>query len=76
MLHPQADDRLVFTSPEGGEIDYSNWRLRRWAVLLEATAPDAEHPGRKLVAGNPHMPGTAMRPRSFRLSRTRRRCRP
>jgi len=36
---PRDDDRLVFTSPEGGEIDYSNWHLRRWNALLKATRP-------------------------------------
>ena len=55
VLRPRADDRLVFTSPEGGEIEYNNWRLRRWLPLLEATAPDAEHPTRVPVTGTPHM---------------------
>jgi len=55
VLRPREDDRLVFTSPEGGEIDYNNWRLRRWLPLLKATAPDAEHPKREPVTGTPHM---------------------
>jgi len=55
VLHPQADDRLVFNSPEGGELDYNNWRERRWLPLLKATAPDAKHPKRIAVTGTPHM---------------------
>jgi len=55
VLRPRADDRLVFTSPEGGEIEYNNWRLRRWLPLLEATGPDAKHPRRVAVTGTPHM---------------------
>ena len=55
MLRPREDDRLVFTSPEGGEIEYSNWRLRRWNKLLKATAPDAKHPKRETVTGTTHM---------------------
>ena len=44
-----------FPRPEGGELDYSNWRIRRWKRLLEATAPDAKHPKRVRVTGTPHM---------------------
>jgi integrase len=55
VLRPREDDRLVFTSPEGGELDANNWRDRRWLPLLKATAPDAEHPRRVAVAGTPHM---------------------
>ncbi len=55
VLRPREDDRLVFASPEGGEIDYNNWRLRRWLPLLKATSPDAEHPKRVAVSGTPHM---------------------
>jgi len=29
VLRPHEDDRVVFTSPESEEIDYSNWRVRR-----------------------------------------------
>ena len=28
-LRPREDDRLVFTSPEGGELTYNNWRVRQ-----------------------------------------------
>jgi integrase len=55
VLHTRTDDRLVFTSPEGGELEYSNWRLRRWNKALEATAPDEKHPKRVAVTGTPHM---------------------
>jgi len=55
VLRPREDDRLVFTSPEVGELDANNWRPRRWLPLLEATAPDAEHPRRVAVQGTPHM---------------------
>jgi integrase len=55
VLHPRSDDRLVFASPEGGELEYSNWRLRRWNKMMEATRPDAEHPKRVAVTGTPHM---------------------
>jgi len=55
VLRPHEDNRLVFTSPEGGELDYSNWRIRRWNRLLKATAPDATHPKRMEVTGTPHM---------------------
>jgi hypothetical protein len=34
VLRPQEDDRPVFTSPEGGELDYSNWGIRRWNRLI------------------------------------------
>jgi integrase len=54
-VRPREDDRLVFTSPQGGEIDYNNWRLRRWLPLLKATAPDGKHPKRVAVTGTPHM---------------------
>jgi len=47
----------VFTSPEGGELVYNNWRTRQWLPLLKATAPDAEHPKRIPVTGTPHMLG-------------------
>lgn len=52
VLRTHEDDRLVFTSPEGGELDYSNWRIRRWNRLLEATAPDAKHPKQGLPVLN------------------------
>jgi len=55
VLRPSADDRLVFTSPEGGELAYDNWRTRRWEKLLKATRPDAKHPKRVAVTGTPHM---------------------
>ena len=55
MLRPRADERLVFTSPEGGELAYDNWRTRRWDKLLKATRPDAQHPKRRAVTGTPHM---------------------
>ena len=55
VLRPREDDRLVFTSPEGGELEYCNWRVRRWNELLEATRPDAQHPKRVAVIGTPHM---------------------
>jgi len=55
VLRPQEDDRPVFPSPEGGELEYNNWRARRWLPLLRATAPDAKHPKRVKVAGTPHM---------------------
>jgi integrase len=29
-------DRLVFTSPDGQPIDYSNWRRRVWLPAVEA----------------------------------------
>jgi site-specific recombinase XerD len=54
VLRPRADDRLVFTSPEGDELEYNNWR-RQWLPLLKATAPDAKHHRRVTVAGTPHM---------------------
>ena len=47
VLRPREDDRLVFTSPGGGELEYSNWRIRRWLPLLDATAPNAKHPKRQ-----------------------------
>jgi integrase len=31
------DDRTVFTAPEGGPLDYKNFRDRVWAPLLERT---------------------------------------
>jgi integrase len=55
VLRPREDDRLVFTAPEGGEIDANNWRTRHWLPLLKATAPDAKHPKRQAVTGTPHM---------------------
>lgn len=48
------DRRTVFEAPEGGPLDYSNWRIRRWLPLLKATAPDEAQPKRKPVAGSPH----------------------
>jgi hypothetical protein len=45
------DDRTVFTAPEGGPLDYKNFRDRVWAPLLERTAPDAAHPNRPAVTG-------------------------
>ena len=32
------DERTVFTAPEGGPLDYKNFRDRVWAPLLERTA--------------------------------------
>jgi integrase len=55
MLRPRDDDRLVFTSPAGSQLDYSNWRLRRWNKMLDATCPDRNHPKRVAVTGTPHM---------------------
>ena len=55
MLRPREDDRLVLASPEGGEINANNWRLRRWLPLLAATAPNEKHPKRVAVTGTPHM---------------------
>ena len=55
VLRPLDDDRLVFASPEGGELDANNWRTRHWLPLLKATAPDAKHPKRVAVSGTPHM---------------------
>jgi integrase len=49
------DDRTVFTAPEGGPLDYKNFRDRVWAPLLERTAPDAAHPNRPAVTGTLHM---------------------
>ena len=51
MLRPREDDRLVFASSEGGELEYCNWRVRRWNKLLEATRPDAQHPKRVALTG-------------------------
>jgi site-specific recombinase XerD len=45
----------VFTSPEGGELDYSGWRLRRWNRLVEASVANAKHPQWVKVAGTQHM---------------------
>jgi integrase len=39
------DDRTVFTAPEGGPLDYKNFRDRVWAPLLE----------RSKVTGTLHM---------------------
>jgi integrase len=33
------DDRTVFCAPEGGPLDYKNFRDRVWARLLERTGP-------------------------------------
>ena len=55
MLCPREDVRLVFASPEGVELEYNNWRVRRWLPLLRATAPDAKQPKRVEVTGTPHM---------------------
>jgi integrase len=49
------DDRTVFTAPEGGPLDYKNFRDRVWAPLLESTGPDAKHPKRVAVTGTLHM---------------------
>src|SRR5215469_5738127 len=38
-----------------GRLIYSNWRIRRWVPLLQATAPDEKHPKREPVTGTPHM---------------------
>ena len=45
----------MFSAPKGGPVDYQNWRMRRWAPLLKATAPDAEHAKPEPVTGTPHM---------------------
>jgi integrase len=63
VLRPREDDRLVFTSPGGAEIDYNNWRDRRWEKLLEATHPDVEHPKRLPSRAPRTCSATAMRPR-------------
>jgi integrase len=75
VLRPREDDRLVFTSPEGGELDANNWRERRWLPLLKATAPDAKHPKRVAVTGAPHMLRHAYATALIQSGRTRRRCR-
>jgi len=49
------DDRTVFRAPEGGPLDYKNFRDRVWAPLLERTGPDKEHPKRVAVRGTLHM---------------------
>jgi integrase len=49
------DDRTVFCAPEGGPLDYKNFRDRVWAPLLERTGPDKEHPKRVAVTGTLHM---------------------
>jgi site-specific recombinase XerD len=49
------DDRTVFCAPEGGPLDYKNFRDRVWAPLLERTAPDEQHPKRVTVTGTLHM---------------------
>ena len=56
QLHPEQDKRLVLTTPATeSPLDYSNWRLRRWAPLLKATKPDLKQPKRVAVIGSPHM---------------------
>jgi integrase len=49
------DDRTVFCAPEGGPLDYKNFRDRVWATLLERTGPDEKHPRRVAVTGTLHM---------------------
>jgi hypothetical protein len=49
------DDRTVFCAPEGGPLDYKNFRDRVWAPLLERTGPDEKHPKRVPVTGKLHM---------------------
>lgn len=49
------DDRTVFTAPEGGPLDYKNFRDRVWATLLQRTGPNKEHPKREPVTGTLHM---------------------
>jgi integrase len=49
------DDRTVFCAPEGGPLDYKNFRDRVWAPLLERTGPDTKHPKRVAVTGTIHM---------------------
>ena len=48
------DERLVFLAPEGGPIDYHNFRDRVWLPLLERTKPDPKHPNRVAVTGTFH----------------------
>src|SRR5215467_9284307 len=50
-----TDDRTVFRAPEGGPLDYKNFRDRVWAPLLKKTGPDAEYPKREPVVGTIHM---------------------
>ena len=38
-LHPRGDQRTVFSNPDGGPVNYHNWRARRWTKLLEAPPP-------------------------------------
>ena len=45
----------MFWAPEGGPLDYKNFRDRVWAPLLESTGPDAKHPKRVAVTGTLHM---------------------
>jgi integrase len=49
------DDRTVFTAPEGGPLDYKNFRDRVWAPLLKRTGPDQELPNREPMVGTMHM---------------------
>jgi integrase len=49
------DTRTVFTAPEGGPLDYKNFRDRVWAPTLAASGPDEEHPNRIAVKGTIHM---------------------
>ncbi len=48
------DDRTVFCAPEGGPLDYKNFRDRVWAPLLKRTGPDEKHPNREVVMGTIH----------------------
>lgn len=50
-----SDDRMVFCAPEGGPLDYKNFRDRVWAPLLARTGPDKEHRKRVAVVGTMHM---------------------
>jgi site-specific recombinase XerD len=45
----------VFTAPEGGPLDYKNFRDRVSAPLLARTGPDEQHPKRVAVTGTIHM---------------------
>jgi site-specific recombinase XerD len=45
----------VFCAPEGGPLDYKNFRDRVWAPLLKRTAPDEQYPKRVAVTGTLHM---------------------
>lgn len=50
-----SDERTVFCAPEGGPLDYKNFRDRVWAPLLIRSGPKVEHPKRAAVTGTLHM---------------------